>query len=164
MPYIPFSPLPIKERTSMIFIGRGRIDVKNGAFVVINEDNETRMQIPIGSVAAVLLEPGTRISHEAVKYASYTGTLLIWVGEGGVRLYAAGQPGGARSDRLLYQAKLALDPQLRLRVVRKMFEMRFSAPPPKNRSIEQLRGIEGVRVKKDLSEHVSSVWGKVEWS
>jgi hypothetical protein len=33
----------------------------------------------------------------------------VWVGEAGVRLYSAGQPGGARADRLLYQAKLALD-------------------------------------------------------
>ena len=51
------------------------------------------------------------------------GTLLVWVGEAGVRLYAAGQPGGARSDRLLYQAKLALDDDARLKVVRKMYEL-----------------------------------------
>ena len=36
------------------------------------------------------------------------GTLLVWVGEAGVRLYSSGQPGGARADRLLYQARLAL--------------------------------------------------------
>ena len=53
-------------------------------------------------------------------FASEVGTLLVWVGEAGVRLYAAGQPGGARSDRLLYQAKLALDDDLRLKVVRKI--------------------------------------------
>lgn len=29
------------------------------------------------------------------------------IGEAGVRLYSAGQPGGARADRLLYQANLA---------------------------------------------------------
>jgi CRISPR-associated protein Cas1 len=47
------------------------------------------------------------------------------VGEAGVRLYSSGQPGGAGSDKLLYQANLALDENLRLKVVRKMFEMRF---------------------------------------
>jgi len=76
------------------------------------------------------------------------GTLLVWVGEAGVRLYASGQPGGARSDRLLYQAKLALDDDLRLKVVRKMYEIRFGEPAPARRSIEQLRGIEGARVRK----------------
>jgi CRISPR-associated protein Cas1 len=65
-----------------------------------------------------------------------------------VRLYAAGQPGGARSDRLLYQAKLALDEDARLKVVRYMYEMRFGEPPPAKRSVDQLRGIEGARVKE----------------
>jgi len=70
------------------------------------------------------------------------------VGEAGVRLYASGQPGGARSDRLLYQAKLALDDDLRLKVVRKMYELRFGEPAPARRSVDQLRGIEGARVRK----------------
>ena len=148
MPFIPLKPIPIKERHSMVFIGKGRIDIKDGAFVVIDEVNGERMHIPVGSIACILLEPGTRISHEAVKLASTTGTLLIWVGDAGVRLYASGQPGGARSDKLLYQAKLALDEQLRLKVVRKMFEIRFGEPAPERRSIEQLRGIEGARVRK----------------
>ena len=132
----------------MIFIGKGRIDVKDGAFVVIDEVNGERMHIPVGSIVCILLEPGTRISHAAVKLASVTGTLLIWVGEAGVRLYSVGQPGGARSDKLLYQAKLALDDELRLKVVRKMFELRFGEDAPKRRSVEQLRGIEGAKVRK----------------
>ena len=65
-----------------------------------------------------------------------------------MRLYASGQPGGARSDKLLYQANLALDPDLRLKVVRKMFELRFGEPAPERRSVDQLRGIEGARVRK----------------
>jgi CRISPR-associated protein Cas1 len=76
------------------------------------------------------------------------GTLLVWVGEAGVRLYASGQPGGARADRLLYQAKLALDDELRLKVVRRMYEIRFGEKSPERRSVEQLRGIEGARVRE----------------
>ena len=132
----------------MIFVGMGRIDVKDGAFVVVDEVNGERKHIPVGSVACIMLEPGTRVSHAAVKLAATTGTLLIWVGEAGVRLYSAGQPGGARSDKLLYQAKLALDDDLRLKVVRKMFELRFGEPAPERRSVDQLRGIEGARVRK----------------
>ncbi|PRY64145.1 CRISPR-associated Cas1 family protein [Vreelandella songnenensis] len=132
----------------MIFVGMGQIDVRDGAFVVVDEVNGERMHIPVGSVACLLLEPGTRVSHAAVKLASVVGTLLIWVGDAGVRLYSAGQPGGARSDKLLYQAQLALDESLRLKVVRKMFELRFGEEPPSRRSVEQLRGIEGARVRK----------------
>lgn len=148
MSFIPLKPIPLKDRMSMIFVGMGQIDVRDGAFVVVDEVNGERMHIPVGSVACLLLEPGTRVSHAAIKLASVVGTLLIWVGDAGVRLYSAGQPGGARSDKLLYQAQLALDESLRLKVVRKMFELRFGEEPPSRRSVEQLRGIEGARVRK----------------
>lgn len=143
----PLKPIAMKERISMIFIERGEIDVLDGSFVVIDK-NGVRTHIPVGSLACIMLEPGTRVSHRAAALAARVGTLLVWVGEAGVRLYASGQPGGARSDRLLYQARLALDEKLRLKVVRKMYELRFGEKPPERRSVDQLRGIEGARVRK----------------
>nr|WP_276515071.1 type I-E CRISPR-associated endonuclease Cas1e [Nissabacter archeti] len=141
------NPIPLKNRTSMIFLQYGQLDVLDGAFVLIDKTG-VRTHIPVGAVACIMLEPGTRVSHAAVRLAATVGTLLVWVGEAGVRLYSAGQPGGARADKLLYQAKLALDEELRLKVVRKMYELRFGEPPPSRRSVEQLRGIEGARVKQ----------------
>lgn len=144
----------------MIFIERGRIDVLDGAFVVVDETG-VRTHIPVGSIACIMLEPGTRVSHRAAALAARVGTLLVWVGEAGVRLYASGQPGGARSDRLLYQAKLALEESARLKVVRKMYELRFGEKPPERRSVEQLRGIEGARVRKTyqlLAQQYSVDW------
>jgi len=161
MTFVPLKPIPMKDRVSMIFVGRGQIDVRDGAFVVVDEVNGERMHIPVGSVACLLLEPGTRVSHAAVKLASTVGTLLIWVGEAGVRLYSAGQPGGARSDKLLYQAQLALDDSLRLKVVRRMFEIRFGEEAPARRSVDQLRGIEGARVRK-LYQALAKQYG-VKW-
>lgn len=156
----PLKPIAIKERVSLAYIEHGRIDVLDGAFVAVLEDG-TRTHIPVGSVACLMLEPGTRISHRAVALAARVGTLIVWIGEAGVRLYASGQPGGARSDRLLYQAKLALDDEARLKVVRKMYEMRFGEPPPTRRSVEQLRGIEGVRVR-EMYKRIAKRYG-VEW-
>ena len=143
----PIKPLPMKDRISMLFIQYGQIDVLDGAFVLV-DGNGVRTLIPVGSVACLMLEPGTRISHGAIKLAAMVGTLLVWVGEAGVRLYSSGQPGGARADRLLYQAKLALDDDLRLKVVRRMYQVRFGEPSPERRSVEQLRGIEGARVRE----------------
>lgn len=156
----PLKPIAMKERVSLIFIERGEIDVLDGAFVVVDK-NGVRTHIPVGSIACMMLEPGTRVSHRAAALAARVGTLLVWVGEAGVRLYASGQPGGARSDRLLYQAKLALDPDLRLKVVRKMYELRFGEKPPERRSVEQLRGIEGARVRR-LYELLAKRYG-VKW-
>lgn len=131
----------------MLFLEYGQLDVLDGAFVLVDQ-NGVRTHIPVGSVACLMLEPGTRVSHAAVALAARVGCLLVWVGEAGVRVYASGQPGGARADRLLYQAKLALDDAARLKVVRKMYAFRFNEEPPARRSVEQLRGIEGVRVRK----------------
>lgn len=132
---------------SILFIEKGHLDVLNGAFVAVDASG-IRTQVPVGGVTCLMLEPGTRVSHAAVALASKSGTLLVWVGEAGVRVYASGQPGGARSDRLLYQARLALDESLRLKVVRKMYSMRFGEEPPARRSVDQLRGIEGARVRE----------------
>lgn len=93
--YRSLSPLPVRERASILFLERGRIDVADQAFVLLDETGST--QIPVGGLACLMLEPGTRITHAAVKLAAEVGCLLVWVGEGGVRLYAAGQPGGARA-------------------------------------------------------------------
>lgn len=144
---VPPKPIPLKDRASILFVERGQLDVLDGAFVVVDK-NGTRTHIPIGGLACLMLEPGARISHAAVTLAARVGTLLMWVGEAGVRLYSAGQPGGARADRLLHQARMALDPSARLKVVRKMYSMRFGEPAPQRRSVEQLRGIEGSRVKR----------------
>lgn len=143
----PPRPIPLKDRASLVFVEKAQLDVQDGAFVAVNADG-TRIHIPIGGLAGIMLEPGVRISHAAVALAARTGTLITWVGEAGVRLYSAGQPGGARSDRLLWQAMIALDPAARLRVVRKMYEIRFGEAAPERRSVEQLRGIEGARVRR----------------
>lgn len=143
----PLKPIPIKDRVSVLFVEKGNLDVLDGAFVIVDK-NGVRTHIPVGGLVCLMLEPGTRVSHAAMTLASRVGCLLVWVGDAGVRLYASGQPGGARADRLLYQAKLALDDSARLKVVRKMYGLRFKEDPPERRSVEQLRGLEGVRVRK----------------
>ena len=157
----PPRPIPIKDRASILFVEKGQLDVLDGAFVVVDR-NGVRTHIPVGGLACLMLEPGARVSHAAVALAARVGCLLVWVGEAGVRLYSAGQPGGARADRLLHQARAALDPAARLKVVRKMYDMRFGEPAPQRRSIDQLRGIEGARVKR-LYEALAREHG-VEWS
>ena len=156
----PPKPIPLKERVSIAFVEKGRLDVIDGAFVVVDK-NGVRTHLPVGGLVCLMLEPGTRVSHAAVVLAARAGCLLVWVGEGGVRLYSAGQPGGARSDRLLYQARLALDEKARLRVVRKMYALRFGEDPPERRSVDQLRGIEGARVRA-MYQNLAKVHG-VRW-
>jgi CRISP-associated protein Cas1 len=159
------NPIPIKERSTMVWLSYGQVDVQDGAVVLIDKEG-VRTHIPVGGLACVLLEPGTRITHAAIALMAQVGCLVLWVGEGGVRLYSAGQPGGARSDRLLYQARLALEDELRIKVVRAMYKFRFQDEPPSRRSIEQMRGIEGVRVRtmyKMLAQQYGVSWDKRDY-
>lgn len=146
----PPRPIPLKDRASLVFVERAQLDVQDGAFVSVGADG-SRTHIPVGELVCLMLEPGARISHAAVALAGRTGTLRTWVGEAGVRLYSAGQPGGARADRLLWQARIALDEAARLRVVRHMYQLRFGDEAPSRRSIDQLRGIKSVRVQESYA-------------
>jgi CRISP-associated protein Cas1 len=158
-------PIPLKDRASILFVERGQLDVIDGAFVMLDA-NGVRTVIPVGGLAAIMLEPGTRASHAAIALAARAGTLLVWVGEAGVRLYATGQPGGARSDKLLWQCRLALDPDARLKIVRRMFQVRFGERAPDRRSVDQLRGIEGVRVRtiyQGLAKQFGVIWKRRDY-
>ena len=145
--FIPLRPISIKDRSAIIFLEYGQLDVIDGAFVLVDA-NGIRVQIPVGGLACLMLQPGTRVSHAAVVLCAQVGCLLVWVGEGGVRLYSAGQPGGARADKLLFQARNALEDGARLNIVREMYRRRFDEEPPSRRSVDQLRGMEGVRVRE----------------
>lgn len=61
----------------------------------------------------------------------------------------------------MYQARLALDDDARLKVVREMYRRRFGDEPPQKRSVEQLRGIEGARVRA-LYQQLAQQYG-VKW-
>ena len=60
MTWLPLNPIPLKDRVSMIFLQYGQIDVIDGAFVLIDKTG-IRTHIPVGSVACIMLEPGTRM-------------------------------------------------------------------------------------------------------
>ncbi|MFN3598073.1 MAG: CRISPR-associated endonuclease Cas1, partial [Rubricoccaceae bacterium] len=138
---------PLRSRIAVFAVERGRVDV-DGAALVVTDVRGVRAQLPVGASAVLMLEPGTTITHAAVKLCGENRTLVLWTGEGGVRLYSAGQEGSAHSYRLLRQARLALSPRSRLAVAREMYRRRFYAEPPAKRSIEQLRGMEGARVRE----------------
>ena len=71
----PPRPIPIKDRASILFIEKGQLDVLDGAFVVIDKTG-VRTHIPVGGIACLMLEPGSRISHAAVVLAARVGCLL----------------------------------------------------------------------------------------
>lgn len=152
--------MPLKSRLSVFTVERGNVECEGSALSVMDK-NGVHAQLPVGATAVLMLEPGTTISHAAMKLCAESRTQVIWTGEAGVRLYSAGQEGSAHTYRLLRQAKLALDPKTRLAVAREMYRVRFREEAPSRRSIEQLRGMEGARVRaryKELSKEYGIEW------
>jgi CRISPR-associated protein Cas1 len=104
-------------------------------------------------LAVLLIGPGTRITHAAVTLLADSGTALCWVGEQGVRFYAAGLGTSRGASVLQRQAWLVTRPAERLRVARAMYQMRFPDDVVSGLNMRQLRGKEGARVRKLYAAH-----------
>jgi CRISPR-associated protein Cas1 len=117
-----------------------------------NEKTARETAIPIDRLACLMLGPGTSISQDAIKVCAAAGCLVLWTGDSGVRVYSAGLPGGASGAHILRQAQIILDAQKRLLAARRLYQKMMCEDPPANRSIEQLRGLEGVWVRTRYAE------------
>ena len=144
---------------SFLYAEKGYLELDGNAVVLKNESQRTHF--PVGAASAILVMPGTVVTHAAVKACAESECLLLWVGEGGVRCYSAGNP-GRKADAILKQAGYFLDDGKRLAVARKIFSLMFDEPAPERRSIEQLRGMEGARVRA-LYPELARTAG-IDWS
>lgn len=142
-------PLPVSERISILYVDKGVLERDGHALVLVQGEEKT--VLPVGATAVLLLGPGTSVTHAAIALCAKERALILWVGEQAVRVYAAGEPRG-RADALVRQGVLWADSQKRLCVARRLYQHMFDEPPPMGRSIDQLRGIEGSRVKKWYAE------------
>ncbi|NUN10687.1 MAG: type I-E CRISPR-associated endonuclease Cas1 [Ignavibacteriaceae bacterium] len=135
----------IRDSLSFLYVEHTRIDKDNQAIRIRDADSETI--VPIASLSLLMLGPGTNISHDAVKVAAENGCTLLWTGEEGVRTYAAGTGETRKASRFLKQVKNWSDYEKRLTVVMKMYTMRFTQALPHGLTLQQIRGMEGVRVR-----------------
>lgn len=135
----------VRDSLSYLYVEHCRID-QDAKAIAIHDANGT-VPVPCASLAVLMLGPGTSISHAAIRTLAENGCLVLWTGEEGVRFYAQGL-GETRSSRnLLRQARLWADPELRLRVVIRMYQMRFAEPLGPDLTLQQIRGMEGARVR-----------------
>ena len=118
--------------------------------------------LPVASVCSLLLGPGTTITHRAMELIGDSGTTLVWVGERGARYYAHGRPLTHTSTLLEAQASLTSNRRSRLRVARRMYQMRFPGEDVSHLTMQQLRGREGARIRRAYREW-SEMTG-VEWN
>ena len=135
----------VRDSSSFLYVEHCRIDQEEKAIAV--HDANGKVPVPCASLLLLMLGPGTSITHAAVRSLSDNGCTILWTGEEGVRTYAQGMGETRSSERLLHQSRLCSAPELRLLVVRRLYEMRFAEKVDPTFTLQQLRGREGVRVR-----------------
>lgn len=143
--------VPHSDRHGLMWLERGNLFVKDGTLRFISAGSASldagAYDIPYQTVSMILLGPGTTISHDVFRLAGSHGLGLIAVGENGVRLYTAPPQSPDTSELARRQMKLWANAASRMKVVLRMYEIRFGEALP-SRNIEVLRGIEGTRVRE----------------
>jgi CRISP-associated protein Cas1 len=150
----------LRDSWSHIYVEHAIVDQELKSIAFHDENGKTT--IPIATLTLLMLGPGTKVTHSAIKTIAESGCLVVWCGEESVRFYAFGNGESRDASRLLKQAKLVSDPDLRLKTVIKMYQMRFREKISKDKTIQQIRGMEGVRVREAYAK--ASKESGIEWS
>ena len=148
-----------RDAVSYLYVEHVRIDQHEKSIALHDENGMT--PVPAAALSVLMLGPGTNITHAAIRVLADNNCLAIWCGEQSVRFYAFGMGGTRSSAALLRQAALACNETSRLEVVKRMYRMRFKEEVTSNPTVEQLRGMEAVRVRKTYAQ-LSEASG-VEW-
>lgn len=107
----------------------------------------SRVYLPVAAISCLLLGTGTSATQPAMATCARHNTTVLWTGAGGVRLYSGSHPADLTTTWLERQVQAWADDNSRLEVAGRMYAMRFGTPVPKTMTLQQLRGLEGQRMK-----------------
>lgn len=135
------------DRYPFIYLERGRLEIDDSSIKWIDAEGGC-IRLPVATLNCLLLGPGTSVTHEAIKVASAANCHICWVGEDGLLFYAAGIVPTSNTRNLQRQALLSADPALSIAVARALFLHRFPQEDVSKKSLQELMGMEGFRVRK----------------
>jgi CRISPR-associated protein Cas1 len=147
-------------RWTPIYLEYGRLEVDDSS-IKWCDANGSVLRLPAARLSAIMLGPGTTITHAAITSLSRLNTPVLWVGDDGVRFYAFGVDVNEKCQTSMDHARLYADPVSRDLIAQKMFSDRFPGVDVKGMSLNELRGMEGVRVRelyRTLSEKYMVPW------
>lgn len=157
--------VPHADRHGCIWLRRGHLFVEAGTLKFTSVDTtgmgEGSFAIPFQMLSAIILEPGTAVTHDAFRLMARHGTTLVFSGEDGVRLYASLPFGKDQSSLARAQVAAWADPAKRIAIARRMYAWRLGEILP-SEDIAVLRGIEGARVRS-LYSSLARQFG-IEWN
>lgn len=148
----------VDERLSFLYLDRCRVQQNNNGTVaaVDTADGYVETQLPVATLTALLLGPGTSVTQGAMASLSRAGCAVAFVGAGAVRSYGAFMSPFAPTQRLEAQAAIVSDQERRVEAARLMYLKRFPGVPSSafaHATIDQLRGVEGLRMREVYQRH-----------
>lgn len=148
-----------EDRLSFVYLERCTVHRDQNALTAQSERGV--VHLPAATLGAVLLGPGTRVTHQAIMLLADSAATAVWVGESGVRYYAHGRGLSTSSSFVEAQARLVSNQSSRLRVARQMYALRFPDEDVSTLTMQQLRGREGARVRRAYRRWADELG--VEW-
>jgi len=136
----------VKERYPFLYLERGRLEIDDSSVKWLDA-NKNIVRIPVSSIMTILLGPGTSVTHEAIKICSAANCMLCWVGTDSMLYYAVGLSPTSNTRKIKKQASLSVNNKSRLEVAKRMFSYRFPNDDITNKTLNELMGMEGKRVK-----------------
>lgn len=136
----------VKDKYPFLYLERGRLEIDDSSIKWIDSENNV-VPLPVATLNALLLGPGTSITHDAVKTATAANCSVCWVGEDSLLFYAAGFLPTADTRNLKQQFELAADPVKSVDVARRMYARRFPNADLEGKSLKEMMGMEGHRVR-----------------
>jgi CRISP-associated protein Cas1 len=142
--------VPHADRHGCLWLRRGNLTVEDGTLRFRTAGGDDLAQgdygVPFQTVSVIFLEPGSTVSHDALRLLARHGTGLVATGEEGVRFYASMPFGQDDSALARAQVRAWADGDQRLHIARRMYGWRLGEVLPSS-DLNVLRGIEGARVK-----------------
>lgn len=136
----------VKDKYPFLYLERGRLEIDDSSIKWIDASNNV-VPLPVATLNALLLGPGTTVTHDAVRTAAAANCAICWVGEDTLLFYAAGFLPTADTRNLKKQVELSADPKKSIEVARRMFGRRFPDADLKEKTLQEMMGMEGNRVR-----------------
>ena len=137
---------PAKDRWTPLYLEHGRLEVDDSSVKWISASGML-CRIPVATVSALLIGPGVTITSAAMKACAESNTPLCWTGEECMRFYAFGLAPNHTNEMPRLHAAAWADKKRRKLIAQRMFLMRFPGEDVADKTINELRGMEGLRVR-----------------
>ncbi len=136
----------VKDKYPFVYLERGRLEIDDSSIKWIDSEANV-VPLPVATLNALLLGPGTTVTHDAIKTATAANCAVCWVGEDSLLFYAAGFLPTADTRNLKQQIVLSANPEKSVEVARRMFDRRFPDADLQGKTLKEMMGMEGHRVR-----------------